>query len=146
MLKQIFHSICFLRMNILDPSITFRSYISSVETNRNQSKLQTEGIPQHSSQLHTLSPWPHCTVNSLCKLLHVHSKQYYMAHHALLYLSKEAKKTLPLNTFPWLTWTYCYLDYQVRWVAEFLECKSKLLFQISGDKRGIVIKLTSDTF
>ena len=43
---------------------------------------------------------PHCTVSSLCKLLHVHSKQYYMAHHALLYISKEAKKTLPPQYVP----------------------------------------------
>ena len=42
-----------------------------------------------------------------------HTKHFYI-------YPKKRKKHFPLNTFPWLTWTYCYLDYKVRWVAEFL--------------------------
>ena len=63
-----------------------------------------------------IAQWVACA--SYC--MYIASNAIYMAHHALLYLSKEAKKHFPLNTFPWLTWTYCYLDYKVRWVAEFL--------------------------
>ena len=45
----------------------------------------------------------------------------YIWHTTHFYIyPKKRKKHFPLNTFPWLTWTYCYLDYKVRWVAEFL--------------------------
>ena len=132
----------FWEWTFLDPSITFRSHIWSLETNRNQSKLQPEGIPQHSSQLHTLcrqgcryrrskgailanhkrgggadyahqittrppSPRifrpsygparPHCTVSSLCKLLHVHSKQchIYGTPRTSIFIQRSEKNTSP---------------------------------------------------
>ena len=88
-----------------------------------------------------IAQWVACA--SYC--MYIASNTIWHTTHFYIY-PKKRKKHFPLNTFPWLTWTYCYLDYKVRWVDEFLECKSKLLFQISGDKRGIVIKLTFDTF
>ena len=73
----------------------------------------------------------------------------YIWHTTHFYIyPKKRKKHFPLNTFPWLTWTYCYLDYKVRWVAEFLgtDVKASYCFRFLVTKEVLIVcKLTSDT-